>query len=55
MFVLVGAVLGALIGGLQAKKSGGKKADILQYGVVFAMIFAILGLFVTLIIHRMAL
>ncbi|SMP22830.1 hypothetical protein [Shimia sagamensis] len=55
MFVLLGALLGAITGGALAKKRGGKRADILQYGAVYAMIFAILGLFVTLIIHRMAL
>ncbi|WP_294225816.1 hypothetical protein [uncultured Shimia sp.] len=55
MFVLLGALLGAITGGTLAKKRGGKRADILQYGAVYAMIFAILGLFITLIIHRMAL
>ncbi|WP_299424550.1 hypothetical protein [uncultured Shimia sp.] len=55
MFVLLGAVLGAITGGTLAKKRGGKGADILQYGFVYAMIFAIIGLFITLIIHRMAL
>lgn len=52
MIVLLGALLGALTGGTIAKRRGGKKPDILQYAVIYAMIFAILGLFITLIIHR---
>ena len=55
MVVLFGALLGALTGGLLAKKRGGKRLDILQYGAVYAMIFAIVGLFVTIFIHRLAL
>jgi MFS-type transporter involved in bile tolerance (Atg22 family) len=55
MFVIIGALLGAVLGSMIAKKRGGKRLDILQYGAVYAMIFAMLGLFVTLILHRMAL
>ncbi|MDA5556309.1 hypothetical protein [Shimia sp. MMG029] len=55
MFVIIGALLGAVLGGAIAKKRGGKRLDILQYSAVYAMIFAMLGLFVTLAIHRMAL
>ncbi len=55
MFVLFGALIGTLTGGILAKRRGGKRADILQYGFVYAMMFAILGLFITLILHRMAL
>ena len=52
MFVLVGAVIGALFGGWRAKARGGKRADILQYAAVHAILFALIGLFVTLFIHR---
>lgn len=55
MFVIIGALLGAVLGGTIAKKRGGKRLDILQYAGVYAMIFAMLGIFITLIIHRMAL
>ena len=55
MFVIIGALLGAVLGSMIARKRGGKRLDILQYGAVYAMIFAMLGLFVTLILHRMAL
>ncbi len=54
MFVLFGVVLGALIGALIARKRKGRSLDILQYAVVYAMIFAVIGLFVTIIVHRLA-
>lgn len=54
MIVLVGALLGAIVGALIARKRKGKILDILQYAVVFAMAFAVLGLFVTIFVHRMA-
>lgn len=52
MFVLGGALLGLIIGGTVAKKRQGKPLDILQYAAVYALVFALLGLFVTLGIHR---
>lgn len=54
MIILLGAVLGALTGAMVARRRRGKVADLLQYGFVYALIFALIGLFVTLIIHRMA-
>lgn len=54
MIILLGAVLGALTGAMLARRRRGKVADVLQYGFVYALIFALLGLFVTLMIHRMA-
>ncbi|WP_270733019.1 hypothetical protein [Shimia sp. Alg240-R146] len=55
MIVILGALLGALTGGVTAKRRGGKKVDILRYAVIYAMIFGMLGLFITLIIHRLSL
>ncbi|EAQ27063.1 MULTISPECIES: hypothetical protein [unclassified Roseovarius] len=55
MIVIIGAILGALTGALMAWRRKGKLADILQYAFVLALIFALLGLFLTLIIHRSAL
>lgn len=54
MFVIVGAVLGAILGASVARKRQGNRMDMLQYGVVYAMGFAVVGLFVTIIIHRVA-
>lgn len=55
MIVILGAIIGAIIGGSLAKKRGGKPLDILQYAGIFALMFAIGGLFVTLFAHRIAL
>ena len=54
MIVLIGAILGAVTGGLIARRRKGKTADILQYVFVYALMFALAGLFLTLIIHRAA-
>ena len=35
-----------------AKRRKGRLADILQYAFVYALIFTLIGLFATLIIHR---
>ncbi len=52
MIVLLGAILGALTGAIHAKRRKGAVADVLQYAFVYALIFALAGLFITLIIHR---
>ncbi|MGR3551433.1 hypothetical protein [Pseudooceanicola sp.] len=52
MIILAGALIGALFGGYRAKARHGRTADILQYAVVHAMLFALIGLFLTLFIHR---
>lgn len=54
MIVILGALLGAVTGALIARKRNGNRADILQYGFVFCMAFAVAGLFLTLIIHRVS-
>ncbi|MFN5996926.1 MAG: hypothetical protein ACK47C_08645 [Paracoccaceae bacterium] len=53
MFVIGGLILGALSGGFRAKARGGKPADIAQYAVVHAIIFGVIGLFLTLYLDRM--
>lgn len=53
MFVIGGLLLGAIGGGLRAKARGGKLADILQYAFVLGLLFALLGLFITIYLDRM--
>ena len=53
MFVIAGLVLGAIGGGLSARRRGGKPADIAQYAAVYAILFGLLGLFLTLFLDRM--
>jgi hypothetical protein len=53
MFVIGGFLVGAIGGGLRARARGGKPADILQYAFVHGLIFAIMGLFLTIYLDRM--
>ncbi|WP_193082652.1 hypothetical protein [Pseudooceanicola spongiae] len=55
MFIVAGLVLGAIFGGFRARKRGGNTKDIWQYAAVHAMLFAIIGLFATVILNRMML
>jgi hypothetical protein len=53
MLVIGGLILGALGGGLTARRRGGKPADIAQWAAVWAILFGVLGLFLTLFLDRM--
>lgn len=55
MFVIGGLVLGAIVGGLTARRRGGRPADIAQYAAGFGIAFGLAGLFVTLILDRLLL
>ncbi|MBE2278739.1 MAG: hypothetical protein IAE87_20895 [Rhodobacteraceae bacterium] len=53
MIVIGGFLLGMLLGILQARRLGGKAADMAQYAVGYAILFALIGLFLTIGIDRM--
>jgi hypothetical protein len=55
MFVIGGLVLGAIVGGLTARRRGGRPADIAQYATGFGIAFGLAGLFLTLFLDRMLL
>jgi hypothetical protein len=52
IFPLGGLLLGALLGGLQAKRKGGKPADIAQYATVAGILLGLIGLFILVIFDR---
>ncbi len=52
MLVIIGICLGATFGALTARKRGGNRADIIQFASVFAMIFGVIGLMLTIGLHR---
>lgn len=53
MIVIAGLVLGALVGAQRARARQGNRLDIAQYAAVHAMIFAVIGLFVTIALDRL--
>jgi hypothetical protein len=54
MIVIGLALFGAILGGLRARRRGGKAADIAQYAAAHAIAFALVGLLLTIVIHRAA-
>ncbi len=53
MLVVLGmAVLGAILGGLSARKRNGNAADMAQYAAGYGIAFALVGLILSLILVR---
>jgi len=52
MIVIAALIIGAAIGWWRAGKLGGNRADRLQYGAAHALAFAVLGIFLTILIAR---
>jgi hypothetical protein len=52
MIVIGAALLGAIIGGLTARKRSGNRLDIAQYAAGYAMAFTVVGLIATVMIDR---
>lgn len=52
MIVIVAIVLGAFLGDLRARRAQGNRKDRLQYAAVHAIAFAIVALFVTILLDR---
>jgi hypothetical protein len=54
VLVISGIVLGAILGPLRVRQLGGKRNDALHYSAAFALIGALLGVFATIIVHRLS-
>lgn len=52
MITFAFALIGAIIGGLTAKKRGGNGLDIAQYAAGYAMAFGVIGMFVVVFLMR---
>jgi hypothetical protein len=52
IYPLAGLLFGALFGAFRAKLRGGKLQDLVQWGLAFAIMFGLLGLFVLIFIER---
>ena len=53
MIVIAAVIIGALLGWRRAGQLGGGRWDRVQYAAGFAVAFAVLGLFATVILDRM--
>ncbi|WP_182912766.1 hypothetical protein [Paracoccus onubensis] len=54
MIVIAAIVIGVFLGWHRATKLGGDRRDRAQYAAGYALAFAVLGLFVTIFLDRMA-
>lgn len=54
MLVIAGAVTGAVLGALTARKRKGTGADMAQYAAGYGIALALVGLIATVVVHRMA-
>ena len=52
MFIILSALLGAIIGGVTARRRKGNRLDIAQYAVGYAMAFTIVSMVVAVILDR---
>lgn len=52
MIVIVAFVVGAAFGALRAKKRGGNRLDMAQYGAVYGIVLALIATFITIMITR---
>lgn len=53
MIVIFLMVTGAVVGTMTARRRGGNRLDMLQYGAVFCILFGLIGLFLTIIVERL--
>lgn len=53
MIVIAGLVIGAITGALRARARKGNRLDLLHYAAVHAIVFGVLGMFVTLLIDNL--
>lgn len=53
MIVITGFLIGAIWGAMLARRRNGKTFDIAQYAIGFGIVFAVLGMFITVAIERL--
>ena len=51
--VLTGIVIGAVLGAWRARRQGGNARDMAQWAAVYAILFGLIGLVLTIVIGRM--
>lgn len=53
MIIIACTVIGAIFGVITAQRRNGNRLDKLHYGAIFAIVFGIIGIFVTLALEGM--
>ncbi|MGJ8584704.1 MAG: hypothetical protein ACSHXD_11460 [Marinosulfonomonas sp.] len=53
MIIIACLVLGAAFGAFTAQRRGGNRLDKLHYGAIFAILFGIIGMFLTVALEGM--
>ena len=53
MFVFGGMLTGAILGGMTARRRGGAPLDIAQYAAGYGILFAVIGVAVTVALNRL--
>ena len=53
MIMPIAALIGAALGGYQARRRGGNHKDIAQYAAVYGLIFGVIAMFAAIFINRM--
>ena len=54
MIVILALALGALLGAWQARRRQGSRLDMAQWAAVYAILFGLAGLILTIVIGRIA-
>ncbi|MCB1333042.1 MAG: apolipoprotein acyltransferase [Roseivivax sp.] len=52
MFVIAGAILGAILGALSARRRKGNGLDMAQYAAGYGILFAVIGMILTVVIEK---
>ncbi len=52
VIVILATVFGALLGTLTARRRGGRGLDLAHHAAAFAILFAVIGLVVTIVLAR---
>ncbi len=52
MIVIIACLAGAALGVWHARHNGGDRKDVIQYALTYALIFGVIGMFVTIYLLR---
>lgn len=53
MIVIIAFIIGAALGAYRARTKKGNRLDIAQYAAIYGLVFAIIGVFITIVLGKM--